>query len=141
MPRCRSRTKRCERSPVMCREEARLLVLVRDGREVSADDLPVGILADVVLGHLKHTEVKVGDGAEGTTCDENDGLLVGIAEDTGEAVGGKGVVGRIGELRRRRGVHVGRHDEGGGGGMQGPGTRRRGPGRRGGWSLGWRLGR
>ena len=141
MPRCRSKTTRCERSPVMRREEARLLVLVRDGREVSADDLPVGILADVVLGHLKHAEVKVGDGTEGATCDEDDGLLVRIAEDPGETVGGKRVVGSIGELGRWRGVHVGRHSEDGGGRMQGPGTRRRGPGRRGGWSLGWRLGR
>ena len=73
-------------------EEAGLLVLVADRAEVAADDLPVGVLANVVLGHLEHAEVKVGDGAEGSAGDEDDGLLVRIPEEAGEAVGWECVI-------------------------------------------------
>ena len=88
-------------SPMLCAEKTRLLVLIAHRAEVAADNLEVGILADVVLGHLEHAEVKVGDGAEGNTCDEDDRLLLGIAEHAREAVGREGVVWRIREVRRR----------------------------------------
>ncbi len=97
------------RSPVMCAEKARLLVLVAHWTEVAADDLEVGVLADIVLGHLEHAEVKVGDWAEGSTGDEDEGLLVRIAEDAGQAVRREGVIWRIREDgwgRWWRGVHV-----------------------------------
>ena len=85
------------------REQTGFLVLVADRTEVPADDLKVCVLADVVLGHLEHAEVEVGDGAEGAACDEDDRLLVWIAEGAGEAVRREGVVGRVGELDRRQG--------------------------------------
>ena len=99
----RKRSKEMGDSPVVRAEEARLLVLVTDRAKVAPDDLPVGILADVVLGHLEHAEVEVGDGAEGAACNEDDRLLVWITEGAGEAVRREGVVGRVGELGRRQG--------------------------------------
>lgn len=82
---------------MLCAEQARLLVHVAHGAEVPADDLKVGVLAHVVLGHLEHAEVEVGDGTEGPACDEHDRLLVRVAEGVGEAMGGEGVVWRVWE--------------------------------------------
>ena len=83
-------------------EKTGLLVLVRDRTEVPSDDLEVGVLTDVVLGHLEHPQMEVGDGAEGPTRDEHDWLLVWIPEDTGEAVCWELVVRRIDQVGRRR---------------------------------------
>ena len=84
-----------------CAEQSGFLVLVGHGTHVAAHDFKLRILADIILGHLEHAEVKVGDGAEGATCDEDDRLLLGIAEHAREAVSRKGVVWRIREVRRR----------------------------------------
>ena len=97
---------------MICREETGFLVLVAHRTEVAPDDLKFCILANVVLCHLKHAEMEVCDGAEGAACDEDDGLLLRIAEDAGETVDGEGVVGWVRELGRRRGRgggDVGRH--------------------------------
>ena len=83
-------------------EKAGLLVLVRDRTEVPSDDLEVGVLPDVVLGHLEHPQVEVGDGAEGPARDEHDWLFVGVPEDTGEAVCWELVVRRTRQVGRRR---------------------------------------
>jgi hypothetical protein len=40
--------------PMLCIEQTRLFVRVIDGAEVAPDNFKVGILADVVFGHLKH---------------------------------------------------------------------------------------
>ena len=82
-------------SPMLCAEKARLLVLIAHRAEVAAYNLEVGILADVVLGHLKHSEVEVSNWAEGAAGDEDDGLLVRIPEEAGEAVGWECVIWRI----------------------------------------------
>jgi hypothetical protein len=90
-------------------EEPGLLVHVADRGEVAADDLKVGVLPDVVDGHLEHAEVEVGDGAERAARDEHDGLLSVVAEDLAEAVVGEGVVWGV----------VERGPRGGGGGGHG----------------------
>ena len=89
---------------MVCAEKPRLLVLVADRTEVSADDLEVGILANVVLGHLKHAEMEVGDGAEGAACYQDERLLLWVPEDAREAVCREGIVWGICEVgcpRRR----------------------------------------
>ena len=73
---------------MLCVQKPRLLILVRDRAQVPAHDLPIGILTDVVLGHLKHSEVEVGDWAEGAAGDEDDGLLVRVPKDALKAVSG-----------------------------------------------------
>ncbi len=87
----------------MCAEKTRLLVLIADRGEVAANDLPVGILADVVLRHLEHAEVEVGDGAERAAGDEDYGLFLGVPEHAGEAVGRERVVWRVREAGCRWG--------------------------------------
>ena len=84
------RTKRSP--PVVCIQKAGFLVLVRDRTQVPSDDLEVSILPDVVLRHLEHSEVEVGDWAEGAAGDEDDRLLVRIPEEAGEAVGWECVI-------------------------------------------------
>ena len=80
---------------MVCAEKPGLLVLVADRAEVAADNLEVGVLADVVLGHLEHAQVQVGDRAEGAACDKDHRLLVCIPKDGREPVGGERVVGRV----------------------------------------------
>ena len=63
---------------MVCIKKAGFLVLVRDRTQIPPDDLEIGVLADVVLGHLEHSEVEVCDRAEGAAGDEDDRLLVGI---------------------------------------------------------------
>lgn len=86
-------------SPVVCAEQARLLVLVAHGAEVAADDLKVGVLADIVDGHLEHAQVKERDRAEGPAGDEDDWLLVGVAEGAAQTVVREGIVWGVGERR------------------------------------------
>lgn len=83
---------------MVCIKKARFLVLVRDRTQVPSDDLEVSILPDVVLRHLEHSEVEVGDGTEGAAGDEHDRLLVWIPKDMGEAVCWELVVWRVGKL-------------------------------------------
>ena len=87
------------------REQARLDIFVADGREISADDFELGVVANVIDGHLKHPEVVVCDGAEGAACNEDDGHSRSIAPLSLEAVGGKHV--REGGPSRRLGHGVG----------------------------------
>ena len=65
---------------MLCTEKTGLLVLIAHRAEVAADNLEVGILANVVLGHLEHAEVKKRDRAEGPARYEDEGLLVRIPE-------------------------------------------------------------
>ena len=78
-------------------EETWFVVLVTDGAKVAPDDLKVGILADVILRHLEHSEVEVGNGAKGAASDQYDGLFVGIAERSLKAMGRKSVAWRVRE--------------------------------------------
>ena len=80
-------------------DETGLLVLVADRAEVAADDLPVGVLADVVLGHLKHSEVEVGDWAEGAAGDDKK-VRTGTTIETSPAYGYDIPAGPHGSHRR-----------------------------------------
>ena len=73
-------------SPMVCAEQAGLLVLVTDRTEVSRDDLVVGVLPHIVDRHLEHAEVKKCDRAEGPARYEDEGLLVRIPERPPEPV-------------------------------------------------------
>lgn len=99
---------------MVCAQETRLFILVTDGREISANNLKVRILPDIVDGHLEHPEVKVCDGTEGATCYEHDRLFFRVAKDGVETMMREGVVrwgcelpGR-GARRVWRGRHYGR---------------------------------
>ena len=73
-------------------EKSWFFVLVTDGAEVAADDLKVSVLSDVVFRHFEHSQMKIGDWAEGTTCDEDEGLFRIVAECALETMGWKSVV-------------------------------------------------
>ena len=95
-------------TPVLCTEQARFLIHVANWTEITADNFKVGVLADVVLCHLEHAEMEIGDWAEGTTSYEDKRGLLWIVDSTDEAVVGKGIVWRIGEAIdsvTRRGLH------------------------------------
>jgi hypothetical protein len=89
---------------MVCTEQARLLVLIRDGTHVATHDFEIGILANVVLGHLEHSQMQVGDGREGATSHEYDRLAVFIALVLHKTVSGKRVVRRICEPVFDRGL-------------------------------------
>ena len=61
--------------PVFGTQEARLLVHITNGTEVTSDDLVLGLLSGVIFSHFKHAEVQVGDWAEGAAGYENEWLL------------------------------------------------------------------
>ena len=60
---------------MVCAEQTRLVVLVAHGTQIPADDLEVGVLPNIVLGHFEHSEVEIGDRTKGTARDEDDRLL------------------------------------------------------------------
>lgn len=77
----------------MCRaQQSRLLVIVTDRTEIPTHNLKLSTLSNKVNGHLEHAQMEVGDGAEGAAGDEHDGLLLGVAQHSDEAVMGKLVV-------------------------------------------------
>lgn len=45
-------------------KKALFLVHVAYGTEISSHDLKVCVVSDIILGHLEHAEVEIGDGAE-----------------------------------------------------------------------------
>lgn len=63
---------------MLCAQQPRLLVHVRDGAEVPSEDLKVGIVPHVVLRHLEHSEMKIRDWAKGTTSYEDYWCLLRI---------------------------------------------------------------
>jgi len=73
--------------------------MVRDWAHVAAHNIEISILADVVDGHLKHAEMEVGYGAERSTRDKDDGLLIWMALKKIEAVVRKRIAWRRGEAR------------------------------------------
>jgi len=78
-------------------KQAGFLVHVADGTQEPTHNLEVCMLPDIILGHLEHAEVQIGDWAEGSTCDKDDWGFLGILEDPLKTVMGKGVVGWAGE--------------------------------------------
>ncbi len=78
-------------------EKSWFFVLVTDGAEVAADDLKVSVLSDVVFRHFEHSQMKVCDWAEGTTCYEDDGSFGGILKNTTETIVRERIVRRVGE--------------------------------------------
>lgn len=89
-------------SPVLCAEETWLLVLVANGAQIAPYDLKIRVLADVVLRHLEHAQMEVGEWAERAARDEDEGLLLRVAKNAREAVSGELVIWRVRELARRR---------------------------------------
>lgn len=76
-----------------------LLVHVAHRTKVTTDDLEVGILPHVVLGHFKHAEVEVSYRTEAPACHQDDRSFAGIAQGLRQAVMREGVIWRIGEVR------------------------------------------
>lgn len=74
--------------------EAGLVVAVRYGRQVPANDLVLGghVLLHVVDCHLEHPQVHVCDGREGPTCYKHERGFGRVGESPQETVGGKVVV-------------------------------------------------
>lgn len=83
--------------------------MITDGAEICSDNLEVSVVSNIVFGHLEHSKMEVGDGAEGSTCYENDRLFSGVTEDCPEAVVGERIVGWIGKCIRSARRHFGRH--------------------------------
>jgi hypothetical protein len=79
-------------------EQPRLLVHITDRTEISANNLEIGILAHIILGHLKHPEMEICDWAERPTCYKDDRLLLRVAESRRQAVRREGIIGGICEL-------------------------------------------
>lgn len=61
---------------MMSAEQSRFFILVRDGTHVSTHHFKICVLADIIDGHLEHTQVEVGNGTERSARDEDDGLLL-----------------------------------------------------------------
>lgn len=80
---------------MMRTQEAWLLVHVTDWTEVSTNDLKVRVLPDKVHRHLEHPQMEEGHWTEGAACDEDEGLLVGVAERAVESVRRKLVIWRV----------------------------------------------
>jgi len=93
----------------MCIEQTGFLVLIADWAEVSSNNLEIGVLSNVILGHLEHPEVEVCDGTKGSACHKNNRLLGWVPEDGVKAVVGKGIVGWICECARSAGRDFGGH--------------------------------
>lgn len=79
-------------------EQSRLLVHITDWAEVPAHNFKIGILTDIVLGHLEHPQMEISDWTEGAACYQDDGLLFGIAENRRQAMGWERVIWGICEL-------------------------------------------
>lgn len=83
------------RLPMASAEETRFLVHIANRAEIATDDLKVGVLPDIVLGHFEHAKMEVGDWAEGTTSDEDYGSFVWVIEGGGDTVVRKGIIFRV----------------------------------------------
>lgn len=49
---------------VLSLDQPTLLVCITDSTDIGTDDLEIGVEAGVVGGHLKHSQMEKGDGAE-----------------------------------------------------------------------------
>lgn len=50
--------------PVTSTEQSRFLIHVADGTQISPYDLEIGILPNIIFGHLEHSKVQVGHWTE-----------------------------------------------------------------------------
>lgn len=50
--------------PMMGAQEAGFLVLITDWTQVASNYFEIGVLSNIVFGHLKHAEMQVGNWAE-----------------------------------------------------------------------------
>jgi hypothetical protein len=73
-------------------KQSRFLVLVRDGTYVSTHHLEICVLAGVIDGHLEHAQMEVGNWAERSARDEDDGLFLWMVLKEIETVVRKGVI-------------------------------------------------
>lgn len=88
--------------PMVSAEKPRLLVHITNGAEITPYYFEVCVLTDVIDCHLEHPQMQISHWAEGTTCDEDEGLLVRIPQRPGESMNGKPIVERVGE----NGLHL-----------------------------------
>ena len=93
-----TRKKNDKDPPVTSTKEPRFLVHIAHRAEISTEDFKISVLSDIVLCHLEYAEMKVSDWTERTTCHQNDGSFVWIANDCGKAMVWKGVVWRTCEF-------------------------------------------
>lgn len=63
---------------MFCTEQAWLLVHVADRTEIPAHNLKIGILADVILGHLEHSEMEICYGAKRTARYKDNRLFLRV---------------------------------------------------------------
>lgn len=84
--------------PMACSHKTRLLVHVADWTQVTAHNFEVCVLSNVVLCHLEHAQVKVGNWAEGPAGHQNYGGLLWISDDAGEALMRKRIVRGVGKV-------------------------------------------
>ena len=84
--------------PVTSTKEPRFLVHVADRAEISTQNFKISVLSDIVFCHLEYAEMEVSDWTERTTCYQNDGSFVWIANDCGKTMVRKGVVWRTCEF-------------------------------------------
>ena len=62
--------------PMMYTQEAGFLVLITNWAQVAPNYFEIGILSNIVFGHLKHSQMQVCDWAERAAGYKNDGGLL-----------------------------------------------------------------
>lgn len=97
-------------SPMMGAKQARLFVHITDWTQISSHDFEIRVLPNVILGHLKHAQMQIGDWTERSASHKHYGCLLRVLEDSGETVMRErialGVCKRLCEMdghRRKRG--------------------------------------
>ena len=79
-------------------KKPRFLIHVAHRAQISTKNFKVSVLSDIVFRHLKHAQMKVSDGTERTTCNENYRRLAWIPNDSGKTMVREGVVWGIREF-------------------------------------------
>ena len=90
-------------------EKAGLLVLLTDGTEIASHDFKLGVLANVVGGHLEDAEMEIRQWGEGAASYEDYRSLGRIPKDSYQTFARKLVVcQRVGAIAFCLGVHCSR---------------------------------
>lgn len=58
---------------VLSLDQTALLVCISDSTHVGTNDLEIGVESGIVGGHFEHSQMKEGDGAERTACNQHEG--------------------------------------------------------------------
>jgi hypothetical protein len=84
-PAALSNGRRAHVDPVLCLDQARLLVCVADTGEVRADNLKVGIETRVVGGHFEHAQVQKGDWRERAASNQDQRRALAVFDSAPQA--------------------------------------------------------